>query len=235
MQQMKDLMDQEAAKKAAAAAEKQQQAAAATTNNTTAQQTSNNDPMVPKSKAQQQLVSSFLQGSNNAATKRKDSLGNSSGSGSASPAKELSKFEQFKNKYRRSITTREYLPCFTQPHLSTFKIFKQLFLLTLFFCLQWSVDYMITKDPYSEFTRLKAIGTGSTGNVFKAISVRTKEKVAIKIMTIKKDTRLDMYEYEILMMTKCVHENICKYYGTYYTENELWVCCKSGSRQNSFF
>lgn len=87
------------------------------------------------------------------------------------------------------------------------------------------VDYLITKDPYKEFTRLKAIGTGSTGNVFKGIKVGTKDKVAIKIMTIKKDTRLDMWENEILMMTKCcIHENICKYYGTYYTDNEIWVC-----------
>lgn len=64
------------------------------------------DP-TPLKQENSQVVNSFLN-----SAKRKDS--------SSDNSKNLSAFDRFKNRYRRSLIVKEYLPCFRQQHLSTY-------------------------------------------------------------------------------------------------------------------
>jgi hypothetical protein len=80
------------------------------------------------------------------------------------------------------------------------------------------------RDPLRDYCKLVKIGTGSSGDVYKAIHVNTRRKVAIKVMKITKDTRADLIHNEIKMMIKCKdHANVVKYYDTYLKEDELWI------------
>jgi p21-activated kinase 1 len=67
------------------------------------------------------------------------------------------------------------------------------------------------------------IGTGSSGDVFKAIHFQKGTKMAVKVMGISADTKLDMMENEIFMMTQCHHKNLVNYYDSYATEKAVWI------------
>jgi len=89
------------------------------------------------------------------------------------------------------------------------------------------VDFISTKEPRREFGPLSRIGSGSTGLVYRAIRIKDKKKCAIKIIELKADTKLDLFENEIRMMRvvcQQFHPNICQFYGCYSTETELWIC-----------
>lgn len=88
---------------------------------------------------------------------------------------------------------------------------------------KYLVDFINTKDPRTEFTKLERIGSGSTGLVYRAIHKPSRRKCAIKIISITKETKLDMFENEIKMMASLNHKNVCNYITSYATEHELWI------------
>lgn len=88
------------------------------------------------------------------------------------------------------------------------------------------VDLVSTQDPKRVFGQLTKIGSGATGQVYRAKRIKDNMKMAIKVIEVKADTRLELFENEIRMMYKVsreYHPNICQYYGCYTTENELWI------------
>jgi tRNA A-37 threonylcarbamoyl transferase component Bud32 len=89
------------------------------------------------------------------------------------------------------------------------------------------VDLVSTQDPKRVFGQLTKIGSGATGQVYRTIRIKDGMKMAIKVIELKAETRLELFENEIRMMYKTsreYHPNICQYFGCYTTENELWIC-----------
>jgi len=85
------------------------------------------------------------------------------------------------------------------------------------------VDYLQNEDPTKVFGKLQRLDEGSSGVVYKGIHNKTGMKVAIKIIQIKADTKLETLENEIAMMHSCQHENIVKYVGAYSHNQDLWI------------
>ena len=68
------------------------------------------------------------------------------------------------------------------------------------------------------------IGQGSSGAVYAAFDTITKQKVAVKRMTLAKGVNhLSTLESEISIMKACKHKNIVHYIESYIHENQLWV------------
>ncbi|KAL9657282.1 hypothetical protein ABK040_011502 [Willaertia magna] len=85
------------------------------------------------------------------------------------------------------------------------------------------VDYLSNEDPTKVFGKLQRLDEGSSGIVYKGIHNKTGMKVAIKIIQIKADTKLETLENEIAMMHTCQHDNIVKYVGAYSHNQDLWI------------
>jgi serine/threonine protein kinase len=79
------------------------------------------------------------------------------------------------------------------------------------------------ENPHNEFVKMVKIGTGSSCDVFKAIHVQLEKKMAVKVMGINADTKLDMMENEIYMMMQFQHPNLVNYYDAYATEKAVWI------------
>lgn len=84
-------------------------------------------------------------------------------------------------------------------------------------------DFLSPEDPNKVFGKLVKLDEGSSGTVYKGIHAKTNQKVAIKIIQIKADTKLDTLENEIAMMESCKHENIVEYIGAYSNSQDLWI------------
>lgn len=86
------------------------------------------------------------------------------------------------------------------------------------------ISLVNTRDPMRDYCKLVKIGTGSSGDVYKAIHINSRRKVAIKVMQLTKDTRTELIENEIRMMLKCRdHVNVVQYFDTYLKHDELWI------------
>lgn len=85
------------------------------------------------------------------------------------------------------------------------------------------VDYLQNEDPTKVFGKLQRLDEGSSAVVYKGIHNKTGMKVAIKIIQIKADTKLETLENEIAMMHSCQHDNIVKYVGAYSHNQDLWI------------
>ena len=85
------------------------------------------------------------------------------------------------------------------------------------------VEYLQNEDPTKVFGKLQRLDEGSSAVVYKGIHNKTGMKVAIKIIQIKADTKLETLENEIAMMHSCQHENIVKYVGAYSHNQDLWI------------
>jgi hypothetical protein len=85
------------------------------------------------------------------------------------------------------------------------------------------VDFLSPEDPTKVFGKLTKLDEGSSGTVYKGINLKNNQKVAIKIIQIKADTKLDTLENEIAMMESCKHENIIEYVGAYSHNQDLWI------------
>src|SRR3989338_6559551 len=83
------------------------------------------------------------------------------------------------------------------------------------------VEYLQNEDPTKVFGKLQRLDEGSSAVVYKGIHNKTGMKVAIKIIQIKADTKLETLENEIAMMHSCQHENIVKYVGAYSHNQDL--------------
>lgn len=84
-------------------------------------------------------------------------------------------------------------------------------------------DFLNPEDPSKVFGKLVKLDEGSSGTVYKGIYLKTNQKVAIKIIQIKADTKLDTLENEIAMMESCRHENIVEYIGAFSNSQDLWI------------
>lgn len=85
------------------------------------------------------------------------------------------------------------------------------------------VDYLCPEDPRKLYGKLKKIDEGSSGSVYKGSHNKTKDKVAIKVIQMKGETRLDSLVNEIAMMESSRHPNIINYTGSYFAEADLWI------------
>lgn len=79
-------------------------------------------------------------------------------------------------------------------------------------------------DPRQKYHLLSQIGTGATGNVFTAVDIKTSEKVAIKMIDIRKQVKKVLILTEISVMKNKKHPNVVNYYDSYLVEGtQLWV------------
>ncbi|CAL8099031.1 unnamed protein product [Calicophoron daubneyi] len=85
-------------------------------------------------------------------------------------------------------------------------------------------EFVNDKDPKEEYKLLQSIGTGTYGEVYKALRLRTRELAAVKIIKIdaKDDVRAILQEIQTLR--ECKHANIVEYFGSYFRNNKLWIC-----------
>lgn len=81
-------------------------------------------------------------------------------------------------------------------------------------------------DPRLRYTNFIKIGEGSTGMVYAATDLESKESnylVAVKKMNLHKQQRRELLFNEVLIMRQCKHKNIVDMYESYLVEDELWV------------
>ncbi|XP_019854927.1 PREDICTED: serine/threonine-protein kinase 24-like [Amphimedon queenslandica] len=79
-------------------------------------------------------------------------------------------------------------------------------------------------DPEVLFTRLKKIGKGSLGEVFKGIDIKSKEVLSFKIIELEEpEVEIDDIPREISVQPECDSPYIAKYYGSYVKETKLWI------------
>ncbi|KAA0193748.1 M4K3 [Fasciolopsis buskii] len=85
-------------------------------------------------------------------------------------------------------------------------------------------EFVNDKDPKEEYKLIQSIGTGTYGEVYKALRLRTKELAAVKIIKIdaKDDVRAILQEIQTLR--DCKHSNIVQFFGSYFRNNKLWIC-----------
>eukprot|EP01080_Neovahlkampfia_damariscottae_P007050 gene7050-11213_t len=84
-------------------------------------------------------------------------------------------------------------------------------------------DFLIPDDPNTVFGKLTKLDEGMFGVVYKGKDTKTGKIVALKVIPLKKDTKIEQIELEIAMMDKCDHKNIVKYLGTYMKGQDLWI------------
>lgn len=79
-------------------------------------------------------------------------------------------------------------------------------------------------DPRQKYHLLSQIGSGATGNVFTAVDMKTSDKVAIKVIDIRKQVKKGLILTEISVMKDKKHPNVVNYFESYLVdETQLWV------------
>lgn len=79
-------------------------------------------------------------------------------------------------------------------------------------------------DPKQAYHLLHEIGSGASGNVYTAVCRKTSEKVAIKMIDIRKQVKKNLILTEILVMKNKRHPNVVNYHDSYLVdESQLWV------------
>ncbi|KAJ2160552.1 Protein kinase [Coemansia sp. RSA 552] len=79
-------------------------------------------------------------------------------------------------------------------------------------------------DPKVLYSKVRKIGQGASGNVYKARSIKTGEIVAIKQMDLSKQPRKELLVNEILVMKESSHKNIVNYIESFLlNSSDLWV------------
>ncbi|KAJ1783563.1 Protein kinase, partial [Coemansia sp. RSA 2399] len=79
-------------------------------------------------------------------------------------------------------------------------------------------------DPKVLYSKVKKIGQGASGNVYKARSINNGELVAIKQMDLAKQPRKELLVNEILVMKESQHPNIVNYIESFLlNSSDLWV------------
>lgn len=93
------------------------------------------------------------------------------------------------------------------------------------------------RNPQDEYDLIQKIGSGTYGDVYKALRHNTNDHAAIKIIKLESGDDISIIQQEILMMKDCVHPNIVAYYGSYLRREKLWICmeyCGGGSLQDIY-
>lgn len=79
-------------------------------------------------------------------------------------------------------------------------------------------------DPRKRYRLIEQIGSGASGHVYTAIDMSTDEKIAVKMIDIRKQTKKILILTEISVMKKNKHPNVINYYDSYLVDNDqLWV------------
>jgi len=78
-------------------------------------------------------------------------------------------------------------------------------------------------DPEEFYSEITKVGEGSAGEVFRAVCNKTGETVAIKVISLGGEAKLEDIKNEIMMMKLSQHENVVKHMGTYMKDNKLWA------------
>ncbi|KER21981.1 hypothetical protein T265_09812 [Opisthorchis viverrini] len=81
--------------------------------------------------------------------------------------------------------------------------------------LEYLKRFVKQNDPKEEYKVLACIGSGTYGDVFKAIHRKTMEPVAVKIMKIDLKDDIRSICQEIHTLRECRHPNIVQFYGSY--------------------
>ena len=79
------------------------------------------------------------------------------------------------------------------------------------------------EDPTTIFQELVKLDEGSSGAVYRGVDVRSGHTVAVKIIHIRPDTKLESLENEIAILQSCVHQNIVEFLGAFSKDTELWL------------
>jgi len=96
------------------------------------------------------------------------------------------------------------------------------------------LDYVEPGDPTELFVLEKELAVGSFGTVYKGYQKQRgpDHVVAVKIITLEEDDSYDDLIVEIEILKRCNHDNIVKYYGSYFKSPELFIAmefCEAGS------
>lgn len=79
-------------------------------------------------------------------------------------------------------------------------------------------------DPELLFTKLEQVGKGSFGKVFKGISNRTKEVLAIKIIDLEEaEDEIEDIQSEITVLAQCDSPHVTRYFGSYLKVSSAWI------------
>lgn len=84
-------------------------------------------------------------------------------------------------------------------------------------------DQVNTEDPTTLFDLKERLGKGSFGSVYRAVTKRTGEVVAIKIIPVADDESIEDVRREVSILQECENSHIVKYYGAYFQAENLWV------------
>ncbi|XP_049875078.1 serine/threonine-protein kinase PAK mbt [Pectinophora gossypiella] len=78
-------------------------------------------------------------------------------------------------------------------------------------------------DPRASLSGFSKIGEGSTGVVCAATDTRTRRRVAVKMMNLRKQQRRELLFNEVVIMRDYPHPNIVEMHASYLVGDELWV------------
>eukprot|EP01119_Soliformovum_irregulare_P001587 TRINITY_DN11303_c0_g1_i1.p1 TRINITY_DN11303_c0_g1~~TRINITY_DN11303_c0_g1_i1.p1 ORF type:complete len:516 (+),score=129.51 TRINITY_DN11303_c0_g1_i1:107-1654(+) len=86
-------------------------------------------------------------------------------------------------------------------------------------------SWLETGDPSKLFVKLKKIGEGSSGTVYSGRHHLTTEKVAVKIIPYKEQTKkeAESIRNEIFMQKTTPHNNVVQYKGAFMQDSNLWI------------
>lgn len=86
------------------------------------------------------------------------------------------------------------------------------------------LDIVNPDDPREVYRLLNQVGSGATGIVFTAVHERTSEKVAIKMIDIRKQMKKVLILTELSVLKDKKHPNVINYYDSYLVDDtQLWV------------
>ncbi|KAH8852118.1 Mitogen-activated protein kinase kinase kinase kinase 5 [Schistosoma japonicum] len=98
-------------------------------------------------------------------------------------------------------------------------------------------QFVKPNDPKEEYKILSPIGSGTYGDVFKAVHRERRTLVAVKVMKIDLKDDIRSICQEIHTLRECRHPNIVQFYGSYLRNNKLWICmeyCGGQSMQDIY-
>jgi protein-serine/threonine kinase len=78
-------------------------------------------------------------------------------------------------------------------------------------------------NPHNLYTKLKRLGQGASGSVYKATRNNDGLTVAIKEMPLEKQPRKELIVSEIMILKESQHPNIVNYIDSFLVRNDLWV------------